>query len=115
MRCPWCAFAGGPRAVHAHLSGVHPEQVRVEERGSRRFYSIECPVCGAGYDHEVKPRLRDPEFMQQFQSEIRMVAFDMLVNHLLVEHEPDTDDPGTDDRGTDDPGTDDPDAGEEAG
>lgn len=90
MNCPWCTFTGGPRSVHAHLSEAHAEQVRVEERGTRRLYAIECPVCGAGYEHEVKPRLRDPAVMQEIQTEIRMVAFDMLVNHLLVEHEPAT-------------------------
>ncbi len=89
MNCPWCDFEGHPRALHEHLGGSHPEVVRFEERGSERFYAIECPVCRQGYEHVVKPRLRDPGFMDEFQQEIRLVGLDMLVNHLLVEHEPD--------------------------
>lgn len=88
MRCPWCEIAGEPRALHAHFSEAHPEQVRFQQRGGRRLYALSCPVCGAGYEHEIKPRLRDPAFMEEFQGEIRLVAFDMLINHLLVEHEP---------------------------
>ena len=86
MDCPWCDFVGTPRELHAHLGEAHPEQVRFEERGSSRFYGIECPICDEGYEHIVKPRSRDPGFMEEFQREIRLVAFDMLVNHLLGEH-----------------------------
>jgi hypothetical protein len=35
----------------------------------------------------IKPRSRDPRFIEEFQREIRLVAFDMLVNHLIAEHE----------------------------
>lgn len=86
MTCPWCDFEGEPRQLHAHLAGAHPEEVRFEERASSRWYQITCPVCGDGYEHVVKPRGRDERFMEQFQAEIRLVAFDMLVNHLLAEH-----------------------------
>jgi hypothetical protein len=68
------------------LADEHPERVRFEERGTTRFYGIDCPICGEGYEHVVKPRLRDPGFMDEFQREIRLVAFDMLVNHLIGEH-----------------------------
>jgi hypothetical protein len=87
VKCPWCDFEGPPRGLHAHLADSHPDQVRFQEQGSSRSYSVECPVCGDSYQHLVKPRLRDPRFMEEFQQEIRLVAFDMLVNHLLAEHE----------------------------
>lgn len=87
MRCPWCSFGAPPRALHAHLLDTHSHEVRFEERGESRFYALECPICREGYEHQVKPRLRDAAFMEEFQREIRLVAFDMLVNHLLVEHE----------------------------
>lgn len=87
MNCPWCEFSGTPRALHAHLSEAHPEGVKFEDRGKRRVYVIECPVCGAGYDQTIKPRLNDPGFIEEFQDQIRLVAFDMLVNHLMAEHE----------------------------
>lgn len=87
MRCPWCSFVGPPRAVHGHLADVHPEQVRFEERNGRRVYAIECPTCGAGYEKAIKPRSRDPDFVQEYEREVRLVGFDMLINHLLAEHE----------------------------
>ncbi len=86
MNCPWCPFDGAPRALHAHLADTHPEGVRFEERLGKSFYALECPLCGAGYDHQIKPRGRDPDFVAEFQGQIRLVAFDMLVNHLMAEH-----------------------------
>jgi hypothetical protein len=87
MNCPLCAFDGPPRALHAHLAEVHPDCVRFEERAGRSFYAVTCPVCGEGYQHEIKPRGRDPGFVEEFSAQIRLVAFDMLVNHLMGEHE----------------------------
>jgi hypothetical protein len=87
MDCPWCDFAGTPRGLHAHLGAAHPEVIRFDERAGRSFYALDCPVCGAGYQHQIKPRGRDPAFVEEFATQIRLVAFDMLVNHLLAEHE----------------------------
>jgi hypothetical protein len=86
VRCPWCDFDESPRALHGHLGEVHPEQVRFEEKMGRSFYAIECPDCGAGYEQQIKPRGRDPGFVDEFSRQIRLVAFDMLVNHLMAEH-----------------------------
>lgn len=86
MRCPWCTFEGSPRRLHAHLAEAHPEGIRFEERVGRSFYALTCPVCGAGYEHQIKPRGRDPGFVEEYQGQIRLVAFDMLVNHLMAEH-----------------------------
>lgn len=88
MNCPWCEFEGRPRALHAHLGETHPEQVVFEELIGRTFYGITCPHCDDGYRHEIKPRGRDAGFVEEFNAQIRLVAFDMLVNHLLVEHDP---------------------------
>ncbi len=88
MNCPWCPFEGHPRQLHAHLGESHPEAVVFEERIGRTFYGITCPLCDDGYRHEIKPRGRDPGFVEEFNAQIRLVAFDMLVNHLLVEHDP---------------------------
>lgn len=88
MNCPWCPFEGHPRALHAHLGDTHPDKVIFEERIGRTFYGITCPECGDGYRHEIKPRGRDAGFVDEFAAHIRLVAFDMLVNHLLVEHDP---------------------------
>lgn len=87
MACPWCQFVATPRALHAHLGEQHATEVRFEQRGTNYWYGITCPRCGDGYEHLIKPRSRDPAFVEEFQREIRLVAFDMLVNHLIAEHE----------------------------
>ncbi len=87
MRCPFCSFEGPPRTLHAHLGEQHGDAVRFEERGGRSFYALTCPLCGDGYEREIKPRGRDPGFVDEFSAQIRLVALDMLVNHLMGEHE----------------------------
>ena len=87
MHCPFCAFEGRPRSLHAHLGEQHPDAIRFEEKGGRTFYALACPICGDGYEREIKPRGRDPDFVEEFSAQIRLVAFDTLVNHLLGEHE----------------------------
>ena len=87
MHCPFCSFDGPPRSLHAHLGDQHADAVRFEERGGRSFYALACPICGDGYEREIKPRGRDPGFVDEFSTQIRMVALDMLVNHLMGEHE----------------------------
>lgn len=87
MRCPWCSLEGPARALHAHLAEAHPDEVRFEERGGLPFYAIRCPVCGESYEAQIKPRSRDPGFQEEYRREIRLVGFDMLINHLMAEHE----------------------------
>lgn len=86
MECPWCPFKGDPRPLHAHLLDQHPDAVRFETRGPRRVYVLECPICHSGYDQAIKPGLDDPDFLREYEREIRLVALDMLVNHLMAEH-----------------------------
>jgi hypothetical protein len=73
--------------LHAHLGSQHADAVRFEDKGGRSFYSLTCPICGDGYEREIKPRGRDPGFVDEFSAQIRLVALDMLVNHLMGEHE----------------------------
>ncbi len=95
MNCPVCPFEGAPRALHAHLGDRHADLVRFEERAGRSFYAVTCPVCNEGYEQQIKPRGRDPGFVDEFAAQIRLVAFDMLVNHLMGEHDEDhLDEPG---------------------
>lgn len=94
MKCPCCTYEGSLRPLHRHLADNHPELVRFEDRSTRRVYALNCPVCGVGYEQTIKPRLNDPEFIAQYENEIRLVALDMLLNHLVGEHvnPPPTDD-----------------------
>ena len=87
VRCPGCAVEAAPRALHAHLAEDHADWVSFEERRGGNFYRVECPLCQASYEHQIKPRLQDPRFVEEFRREIRLVALDMLLNHLLAEHE----------------------------
>jgi hypothetical protein len=73
--------------LHAHLGEQHPDAVRFEDRGEQWYYALDCPICGDGYERQIKPRGRDPGFVEEFSAQIRLVAFDMLVNHLMGEHE----------------------------
>jgi transcription elongation factor Elf1 len=87
MNCPWCDFEAQPRAMHAHLSERHGEAVIASAEEGRARYEVTCPRCGQRYQHLVRKGRRDPEFLTEFEREIRMVALDMLVSHLLAEHE----------------------------
>lgn len=89
MECPWCDFSGNPRELHAHLGAAHPDSVSFKDSGARRLYSVTCPYCGASYQQAIKPGVNDPEFLEEYALEVRLVAFDMLVNHILVEHDDD--------------------------
>jgi hypothetical protein len=86
MKCPWCDFDEPPRSLHAHLGEEHGEQIRTEKRSRSRVYVVECPECGAVHEQPIKPRSTDPSFLEEFEAEIRLVGFDMLVNHLMAEH-----------------------------
>jgi hypothetical protein len=88
MDCPFGDFEGRRGEVHRHLAEVHPDKVtiRQDELMGQRYYSIVCPVCAAPYEHIIKPRTRDPRFLESFDHEIRLVAFDMLLYHMQGEH-----------------------------
>ena len=88
MHCPLCEFEGTRDSVHGHLVQAHAEAVETWTVGSGRMrYRIVCPRCGAEHEARVKPRGQDPVFLETFSREIRMVAFDMLINHIVAEHE----------------------------
>jgi hypothetical protein len=87
MNCPWCDFTAGPRALHAHLGEQHGHEVATSEHHGKTFYEVTCPRCGTRYEHVVRKGARDPGFVVEFEPEIRMVALDMLINHLLAEHQ----------------------------
>ena len=52
----------------------------------RMHYLITCPRCAGEIRHVVKPRWGDPGFLVEFQREIRLVAFDLLLYHLQDAH-----------------------------
>lgn len=89
MRCPLCEFAATRGDVHAHLTAEHPEAIETwtVSGGSKMRYRVTCPLCDAAHEAAVKPRSHDPGFLSEFAREIRLVAFDMLLNHMESEHD----------------------------
>ncbi len=88
MTCPWCAAGGSRRQIHRHLADNHGDAVSTLAGGvdGRMHYLIACPRCGGEIRHEVKPRWEDPAFLTEFEREIRLVAFDLLLYHLEDAH-----------------------------
>lgn len=86
--CPFCSERGVRTDVHRHMVDAHPEQIETwtDATTGRMRYRIVCPHCGADYEHRVKPRSKDPAFLTTFATEVRMVGFDMLLNHMTAEH-----------------------------
>jgi hypothetical protein len=43
-------------------------------------------MCGASYEQVTKKARRDPSFVSEYEYEIRLVIFDLLLYHLQGEH-----------------------------
>ncbi len=89
MRCPYCDTAGSRQVLHAHLVDQHGDKVvgRRDEGSGKLFYRLDCPLCNEYSEREVNPRGRDPAFLEEFEREIRLVAFDLLLYHVEAAHE----------------------------
>lgn len=89
MTCAYCEFEGHRRAVHAHLEEAHSGEVqtRFDDASGQMFFSLSCPKCESTMEKRVKPRWKEPGFLEEFSHEIRLVAFDLLLYHL-EDHEP---------------------------
>lgn len=88
MNCPFCGSDLPPGELHLHLADSHAEQIGTEEVGERTVYSVTCPACGDSYRRPIKKAAGDPEFLAEFERQIHLVAFDMLIHHIRAEHEP---------------------------
>ncbi len=74
--------------LHRHLGEVHLDLVITEhdEETDKMRYVVGCPLCGLKYQHAVKPRYKDPHFLEEYKAEIALVAFDQLLYHLEEKH-----------------------------
>ena len=88
FKCPYCQFSGKRSEVHSHLAENHPDTLgsRVDEFTGHTFYIVTCPVCGDSYEQVTKKARRDPNFVSEYEHEIRLVVFDLLLYHLQGEH-----------------------------
>lgn len=86
--CPFCPHRGSREEVHLHLVDGHADRVEAwtEADSGHMHYRVACPHCGDAYEHRIKPRSHDPSFLGAFAREIRMVGFDMLLNHVEAAH-----------------------------
>ncbi|HEY8647907.1 MAG TPA: hypothetical protein VIM50_00915 [Candidatus Limnocylindria bacterium] len=75
--------------MHAHLATAHADRVvTTAKEGSALLlrYEVRCPHCDFTAQRIVNPRGRDPDFLEEFAAEIRLVAFDQLLYHLEAAH-----------------------------
>jgi hypothetical protein len=88
MKCPYCGFTAPRRALHQHATELHASEVKttVDEEAGQLFYDLQCPFCPQSLRKQVKPRGKDPAFLEEFAREIRLVAFDLLLYHLEDAH-----------------------------
>lgn len=88
MRCPYCDMEGARQVIHAHLVEQHGAKVvgRRDEQAGKLYYRLDCPQCDEYSEREVNPRGRDPTFLQAYEREIRLVAFDLLLYHIEASH-----------------------------
>lgn len=87
MSCPYCEEVGGLTEIHHHLSQAHLESIGMQMTDDgKQTYNVSCPFCEFEHVHPVNPRGRNPRFMEEFRSEIALVAFDQLLYHVLQEH-----------------------------
>lgn len=89
MRCAYCEFEGPRPEMHAHLTDVHGDEVKtwLSEGSGRRYFELVCPDCDDSFRHQIKPRYRDPNFLEEYSREIRIVAFDQFLYHRQLAHE----------------------------
>jgi len=87
MKCPYCVAEGTRMETHAHLAADHPDAVETKQDGETSFvFVLRCPECGSEAERRINPRGRDPKFLEEFDREIRLVAFDMLLYHMQADH-----------------------------
>jgi sarcosine oxidase delta subunit len=86
VRCPFCGVDRPIRDLHAHLAADHASEIRTEELGERVAYTVTCPYCSESYRQPIRKGAGDPQFLAEYERQIQLVAFDMLINHVLAEH-----------------------------
>jgi len=88
FNCPYCEFSGKRPELHNHLVETHGDTLgkRIDEFTGHTFFKVTCPVCSDSYEQVTKKARRDPNFVSEYEYEIRLVVFDMLLYHMQGEH-----------------------------
>lgn len=74
--------------VHAHLAEAHGDVLgwRTDELLGYTYCVITCPLCGMSHEQVVRKARKNPDFVEEYKHQIRLVAFDLLLYHLQGEH-----------------------------
>ncbi|NNJ13417.1 hypothetical protein EKD04_024120 [Chloroflexales bacterium ZM16-3] len=90
MKCPFCQEFGERTTIHRHMLDAHMDKVitQHDEASGKMSFVVVCPFCGLEYSRQIKPRGRNPQFLEEFRSEIALVAFDQMLLHVLLKHAP---------------------------
>ncbi len=87
MKCPYCTYEDARGPLHQHLAERHSEMVATgQAEGGRLFYRVQCPYCEFRWEQRIKPRWKDPGFLEDYRREIVLVAFDQLLYHVEGAH-----------------------------
>ncbi len=88
MKCPYCNIIGGLTTIHRHTVDAHLEMVQTkrDKESAKLQFTVACPFCDDMYQRQVKPRNRNPKFLEEFKTEIALVAFDQMLYHILENH-----------------------------
>lgn len=88
IKCIYCGEMGGLRVIHRHLVDNHLNEVMTnrKEDSNEMQYDLECKFCDEVITKKVKPRSHNEKFLDEFKSEIAIVAFDRLIYHLVEDH-----------------------------
>ncbi len=86
MTCPFCDFEGHRMDLHAHLTDEHPEAISIYEdpESGKLVFEMSCPLCHKSVKQPLK---KSAHLLAEYEREIRMVAFDLLLYHLMDNHE----------------------------
>lgn len=82
MECPYCNYGAHRMKLHKHLLDTHGEKVSPDGRN----YVFSCPECGNETTVEPGTGEEPQDVLEKFNKEIRMMAFDRLLDHLEKEH-----------------------------
>lgn len=72
--------------LHAHLIKEHAEGIKiyVDEALGKMVFEMSCPVCNESVKQTLK---KSAAILAEYEQEIRMVAFDLLLYHLQEKHD----------------------------
>jgi len=82
MECPYCDLSASRMRLHSHVVEEHGG---VLERDGTT-YTLSCPSEGCAETLTMGAGTSTEDALEGFGNEVRMLAFDRLLDHLEEEH-----------------------------